>query len=114
VENPENLPTHVTPADVDAVIASEWFFTGREAAFASDGPVPAGMSNIALGQLTFCMLVLKNGFTVTGESYCASPEKYDRDIGRKYARQQATNKVSAFLGFMLKNEIARSTQGPKP
>jgi hypothetical protein len=32
------------------------------------------------------VLVLRNGFTVTGESACASPENFDAEIGRKIAR----------------------------
>ncbi len=47
----------------------------------------------ALGLLTFCVLVLKNGFTVTGESACASPENFDAEIGRKIARQNAVAKI---------------------
>lgn len=55
--------------------------TGRE-----DVPQP-------LTLLTFCVLVLKNGFTVTGESACASPENFDAEIGRKIARQNAVQKI---------------------
>ena len=47
----------------------------------------------ALGLLTFCVLVLRNGFPVTGESVCASPENFDADLGRKIARQNAVQKL---------------------
>nr|WP_237073141.1 Gp49 family protein [Providencia stuartii] len=55
--------------------------------------------------LTFCVLVLKNGFTVTGESACASPENFDAEIGRKIARQNAVNKIWALEGYLLKQKI---------
>ena len=45
--------------------------------------------HVNLGLLTFCVLVLRNGFTVTGESACASPENFDAEIGRKVARANA-------------------------
>ena len=56
--------------------------------------------------LTFCVLVLRNGFTVTGESARANPENFDADLGRKIARQNAINKVWPLLGFLLKEKLA--------
>lgn len=52
--------------------------------------------------LTVCVLTLRNGFTVTGESACASPENFDEDIGKELARAQAANKVWALEGYLLK------------
>ncbi|MBS0402858.1 MAG: hypothetical protein JSS18_10305 [Proteobacteria bacterium] len=59
-----------------------------------------------LGLLTFCVLVLRNGFTVTGESACASPENFDAEIGRRIARENAINKVWPLLGFRLRDKLA--------
>lgn len=59
----------------------------------------------ALGLLTFCVLVLKNGFTVTGESACASQENFDAEIGRKIARENAINKVWMLEGCLLKQQL---------
>lgn len=56
--------------------------------------------------LTFCVLVLKNGFTVTGESACASPENFDAEIGRKIARQNAVQKVWPLMGYELRSKLA--------
>ena len=56
--------------------------------------------------LTFCVLVLRNGFTVTGESACASPENFDADLGRKIARQNAINKVWPLMGYELRSKLA--------
>jgi hypothetical protein len=53
------------------------------------------------------VLVLRNGFTVTGESACASPENFDAEIGRKIARQNAVAKVWPLLGFRLRDSLAR-------
>lgn len=60
----------------------------------------------SLGLLTFCVLVLKNGFTVTGESACASPENFDAEIGKKIARQNAINKIWPLMGYELKSKLA--------
>ncbi|MEP2782145.1 MAG: Gp49 family protein [Pseudoruegeria sp.] len=55
--------------------------------------------------LTICCLTLKNGFTVTGESACASPENFNEEIGRKIARSNAREKIWPLLGFRLRDEI---------
>lgn len=60
----------------------------------------------ALGLLTFCVLVLKNGFTVTGESACVSPENFDAEIGRKIARQNAVQKIGPLMGYELRSKLA--------
>lgn len=56
--------------------------------------------------LTVCCLTLRNGFTVTGESACASPENFDAGIGRKIARENARNKIWALEGYLLKESLA--------
>ena len=55
--------------------------------------------------LTFCVLVLRNGFTVTGESACASPENFDADIGKRIARANAEQKIWPLMGYALKDQI---------
>lgn len=60
----------------------------------------------ALKLLTFCVLVLRNGFTVTGESACASPENFDSEIGRKIARENAINKIWPLEGYLLKEKLS--------
>lgn len=60
----------------------------------------------ALNLLTFCVLVLRNGFTVTGESYCASPENFDAIKGRAYARENAVEKMRPLMGYALKEKLA--------
>jgi hypothetical protein len=55
--------------------------------------------------LTVCCLTLVNGFTVTGESACASPENFDAEIGKKIAFEQARNKVWMLEGYLLKQRL---------
>ncbi|CAB4134980.1 Phage protein (N4 Gp49/phage Sf6 gene 66) family [uncultured Caudovirales phage] len=153
----------VTPADVEANIACEYYFTGAEAIqpvtndmvnrflawklpadfspdcgisfekeYNHDSPVgvqyrePSGTNILdashakemlehviqpapthpSLGLLTFCVLVLRNGFTVTGESACASPENFDEEIGRKIARRNAEAKIWELMGYELRTKLA--------
>ena len=106
----------ITPADIQANIASEHYFTAADGvlgAYRNGGDVhPAGGSpsqqtTQTLGLLTFCVLVRKNGFSVTGESACASPENFDAEIGRKIARTKAIEKVWPLMGYALRTELSR-------
>ena len=104
----------ITPAHIESVIVQECFFTardGRDGALAvgkyagREQPQKHDIDLIPLSTLTFCVLVLKNGFTVTGESACASPHNFDAEIGRKIARENAVNKIWALEGYLLKDNL---------
>ena len=96
----------VTPADIEANISSEHYFTAEEGAFGGIKP-PAGSDIVppALSLLTFCVLVLRNGFTVTGESACVSSENFDAEVGRKIARQNAVQKIWPLMGYALRDKL---------
>lgn len=81
----------VTPPDIEANISSEHYINAGEALNLRFKPESDERG--PLGLLTFCVLVLRNGFTVTGESACASPENFDAELGRKIARQNAVAKI---------------------
>ena len=115
----------VTPADIEANIASEHYFTAGEGVIgafvagefgAHGGDTVTVLRDIAspevlkpsLNLLTFCVLVLRNGFTVTGESACASPENFDAEVGRKIARQNAVSRIWPLMGYELRTKLADS------
>jgi len=104
----------VTSADIEANIVSEHYFTAREGRAGAleaetyvgrERPVKDNSDLAPLDLLTFCVLVLRNGFTVTGESACASPENFDAEVGRKVARANAVNKVWPLMGYELKSKL---------
>jgi hypothetical protein len=100
----------VTPADIGANIASEHYFTAMDGVVGhadSPGIVAGTPINSPLDLLTFCVLVLRNGFTVVGTSACASPENFDAEIGRKIARENAVQQMWPLMGYALKCELAR-------
>lgn len=57
------------------------------------------------GVLTVCCLTLQNGFRVTGESSCASPENFDEEIGIKISYKNARDKVWMLEGYLLKERL---------
>lgn len=104
----------VTPDHIESTIVSEHYFTAEEGVLGAYrmnndvyvGSMPNDKSIVALPLLTFCVLVLKNGFTVTGESACASPENFDADLGKKIARANAVNKIWMLEGYLLKQRLS--------
>ena len=82
-----NAP-RLNPDMIDAAIASEQYhvFPGTT--------------------MTVCALTLRNGYIVTGESAAASPENFDKEIGRKIARDNARNKIWALEGYLLRSKLA--------
>jgi hypothetical protein len=111
----------IAPEDIAAAVVGEHYFTALQGARmrALDVAADAAPSQLAarfeahgiaplepaLGLLTFCVLVLRNGFTVTGESACVSPENFDAEIGRKVARQKAVEKIWPLEGYLLKQRL---------
>lgn len=96
----------VTPADIEANIASEHYFTATDALVGQTRGPEWQAAPATLDLLTFCVLVLRNGFTVTGESACASPENFDAEIGRKIARANAVQKIWPLMGYELKQRLS--------
>ena len=121
----------ITPDALEANIVSKHFFTaaqGAVTAFWSTAPEIADEVSDedadailvefvkdepeygALNLLTFCVLVLRNGFTVTGESACASPENFDAEIGKNIAYENAKQKIWPLMGYALKQELYENQQ----
>jgi len=109
----------ITLADIEANIDSEYYFTAMDGALGSawtDGS-DAFERLIAetfdhghpLQLLAFCVLILRNGCTVTGESACVSPENFDAVLGQKIARENAINKAWPLMGYALKQKLFESS-----
>lgn len=97
-----NAP-RLTPQMIDDTIVAEYFVR------ASDAFVGAPVHD-ALKCLTICVLVLRNGFTVTGESACASPENFDAELGIKIARENARKKIWMLEGYRLRSDLVGREQ----
>jgi hypothetical protein len=74
---------------------------------------PEQINNVIVGEkyhfltetLTVCVLTLRNGFTVTGESACASPENFNEELGRTIAYENAKEKIWLLEGYLLKQRL---------
>lgn len=61
---------------------------------------------VVFGVLTICVIKLQNGFIVTGESACASPENFNKEIGEEIARKNAVAKIWGLMGYELRSKLA--------
>lgn len=111
----------IKPSDIDAAIMSISYFTAMNGVLGEAASNCSGDTKLdeivyldgtpqedSLRCLTLCVLVLRNGFTVTGESACASPENFNKEIGRKVALDNAKSKIWALEGYLLKEKIYNS------
>lgn len=54
---------------------------------------------------TICLLTLQNGFEIMGTSAPVSAENFDFEIGKKYAREKAIDKLWELEGYLLQEKI---------
>lgn len=107
----------VTPDDIEAHITSEHYFTagdGFAGSLASDpifNSLPDNERVITppapLDLITICVLITKNGTKLVGVNEGpVSAENFDPELGRKLARQKATDQLWPMLGFALRERLS--------
>lgn len=87
------VPT-VTVADVEESIINENYFYD--------------------GLLTICRLTMTNGTKVVGESACAHPDKYNKQLGEELSKKDAMGKIWPRLGYALKEQLHLIEKAGKP
>ena len=103
-----NAP-RITPSMIEATISREQTFTIGEALRALGRE-----ADPSFDLLTISAIKLVNGFTVIGESACASPENFDAEIGAKLARDDAKKKIWPLEGYLLKSKLWQIQQDQNP
>lgn len=121
----KTIPIRVYPQMVFDAIREEHYFTaayGVTEAFRRDSDlsgraIESYRLDGALTKHTFCILVLKNGFTVSGENVHLNHADHDPAMARKLAHAKAIGRVYELLAFDLatlrQNERAAVT-GEEP
>jgi hypothetical protein len=93
-------------------IRSAYFFTAKQGVEGMNrdngsnycGPSEDGRE---LEVITFCVLILRNGFKVVGDSAPVSVENFDPEVGRLVARENAESKIWALMGYELKCQLQK-------
>ena len=84
-----NAP-RLTPALIDATIVEEAYHV------------------FPTTTVTICLLTLRNGFSVVGQSAAASPANFNLELGRKIARDNAREKIWQLEGYLLREKLSAS------
>jgi hypothetical protein len=87
--------THVTDAHISDIIACEVYYVFPDTTH------------------TVCVLTLKNGFTVTGESACITPQNFDAGRGREVALGKAKEKIRTLEAYLARQRIYEASQRPQ-
>lgn len=91
----------VSLADMEAAIAGEnWFVAGRAATALGQPSTPS------MDLMTLYFITMTNGFVIVGKSAPASPENFDEDKGRTFAREDAIRQLWPLMGFSLRDRLA--------
>lgn len=91
----------VTLQSMEDKIAAEAYFTAGDAGDALNIPMHS-----AARLLTLCVLTMHNGFTIIGKSAPASPENFDVEKGRHFAREDAIKQLWPLEGYALREKLS--------
>lgn len=105
----------ITPANIEANIASEHYFTAADGCVGEGiaaGALPEGYvlhEPRALHLLTYCVLMPKRGDPITAYSLAANPQDMSPAVERYIARQKAFNKLGELMAYAAKAAIPDPT-----
>lgn len=57
------------------------------------------------GHLTICLITMKNGFMVLGKSAPADIRNYDKEVGERYAYDDAFKPLWQLEGYLLRETL---------
>lgn len=105
------VPNKLTLADIEAEIASKFFFTANDGVLGSRPGFehPTDLPEIPHGfaRLTFCVLTLHNGHREVGINYgSVDPSNFSEADAQRYSYEDAISKLWNPLGFRLRDRLA--------
>lgn len=94
----------VLPADVEAAIMYEAYFTPGDAIVRNSRDNEFYLHH---KQVTICFMILQNGHRIIGvNTGPVSMENFDADLARELARKNATDQIWPLLGYELRTKLA--------
>jgi len=86
------MKTHVDESDIQARIADVDYTVMKD------------------GRTTICTITMINGFAIHGFSACVKIENFDAAIGRRYAYEDAFNKLWQLEGYLLAERLMKNKE----
>jgi hypothetical protein len=97
----------VSLASMEAKIVARYDFLACDAITGMADPNVEGNTPDSLDVLSICILVMENGFTVIGKAAPASAENFNRELGKKFAYEDAIRQLWPLEGYLLRSQLAR-------
>lgn len=97
-ETPVGAPK-LSPEHIEAQIVS--VVSGRASVLFKDVPQSPDLQRI-----TICLMTLRNGCVLVGQSACAAVENYDEHIGHQIAYDDAKRQIWALEGYLLRERLS--------
>lgn len=94
----------VTKERLESLIVREYTFTGADAFPGTRGSQVQARAD--LHTITWCVLIVRNGYRVVGMSACVDPAEFDAAKGAELARQDAINKLWPLEGYLLAQHMS--------
>lgn len=95
----------VSLASMEEKIAAKHEFTMGEALTALGHP-----NSPEFDILSVCVLKMQNGFTVIGKAAPASAANFNRELGRKFAYEDAVRQLWPLEGYALRERLSQSKE----
>jgi len=90
----------VSLAQIEQSIAAENYLNLGEALAALGQPV-----HLSHSLMTLCFLTMINGFVIVGKSAPASPENFNAEKGRTFAKEDAVRQAWPLMGYSLRDRL---------
>lgn len=104
----ENKP--IDKAFLESMVSGKYFFTALDGMIGTtvgkEGAEGEVAAHKVLGNITVCVLVLHNGYTVEGINHGAAfVDNHDKELGKKYAYEEALAKLWPLVGCIIKERV---------
>lgn len=83
---------------INKYVAAEYGFTLGEILERLEMPHPSTLTNT----VSFCVMIMNNGFVVVGKSAPISAANFNRDLGMKFAREDCIRQLWPLMAFAHK------------
>lgn len=101
----------VTEKSIKEQIRGVYFINALDAVTGTDAILTTPAEDKAeLSLVTICIIILKSGFKVEGVSACVDPANYNKELGQKYAYENAFEKLWQLEGYVLKCSMAKDKE----
>lgn len=98
--------TTVTKEGLESLIRGVYYINAGQAVWTGEGETPPVADLAELKLVTICIIILNSGFKVEGTSACVDPANYNKELGEKFAYENAFEKLWQLEGYSLKKQMA--------